>query len=388
MKQSLTILGSTGSIGQNTLDVVARHPDKFQIFALTANKNHARLLQQCLTYQPQYAVLMDADAAEILQSHLSKTDCPTIVLSADQLTWVATEADTVMAGIVGSAGLLPTLAAVKAGKRVLLANKESLVMAGQLMMETAKTSGATLIPVDSEHNAIFQCLPIGYKTGQRPDNVSKLILTASGGPFRETPLEKLSEISPAQAILHPTWNMGPKISVDCATMLNKGLEVIEAHWLFNMPLSEIDVIVHPQSIIHSIVAFEDGSMLAQLGDHDMRIPITYALSWPERMASGVRPLDLNQLTSLSFQPVDLKRFPCLDLAYQAMHMGAGASIVLNAANEIAVSLFLEGQIKYLDIPNVIRHSLDSMGSPLVQTLESILSIDQQTRACALEVAMC
>lgn len=392
MSESITILGSTGSVGRQTLDVISRHPDKFQVTALTAKQNDKLLLEQCKQYRPEYAVLVDADAATRLKQAFKNDSDATnkgdqlrplnqiqVLSGSDALDMVATKSDRVMAAIVGAAGLSSTMAAVKAGKKVLLANKEPLVMAGKYFMAAAKGANASIIPVDSEHNAIFQCLPVGYQTGTRPGNVEKLTLTASGGPFRQLSLDELNDVTPEQAVNHPTWNMGAKISVDSATMMNKGFEVIEAHWLFNMPLEKIEVILHPQSIIHSMVAYCDGSTLAQLGDHDMRVPITSALAWPTRFESGVKPLDFTQIASLDFEPVDLNKYPCLKLAYQAMQSGSEATTILNAANEVAVDAFLNNQITYLDIPKWIEQVLTNLTVKPAKTLSDLIDIDQQTR---------
>lgn len=388
MPTTLTILGSTGSIGQQTLDVIARHPDQFQVHALTAKQNDPLLLQQCVQFRPQVVVMVDEAAAERLQAALNTTQAPSagrplneiqVLQGASALEAVAQQAEMVMAAIVGAAGLASTLAAVKAGKKVLLANKEPLVMAGKHFMSAARDSGAVILPVDSEHNAIFQSLPLGYQTGHRPDQVEKLILTASGGPFRDDSLADLEQVTPAQAVKHPNWAMGAKISVDSATMMNKGLEVIEAHWLFNMPLDHIEVIMHPQSIIHSMVAYVDGSLIAQLGDHDMRIPIASCLAWPQRIDSGVAPLDFKKIASLDFQAVDFERFPCLKLAYLAMQAGSEATTILNAANEVAVAAFLAEEIPYLAIPRWVEDCLTHVLAGTAETLEAIIALDQATR---------
>ena len=344
----LAILGSTGSIGVSTLDVVARHPDRYQVVALTAARQDDVLLEQCLRFKPRYAVLLDGVAAARLTQHIAAAGLKTEVLSGiEALQQVAClpEIDTVMAAIVGAAGLLPTLAAARAGKKILLANKETLVMAGQIFIDAVHQHGATLLPIDSEHNAIFQALPGGYAGNPQASGVSRILLTASGGPFRTTPLAELQHITPDQACAHPNWVMGRKISVDSATMMNKGLEVIEAHWLFNAPAEAIQIVVHPQSVIHSLVQYVDGSVLAQMGNPDMRTPIAYALAYPERIDAGVAPLDLIQIATLNFEAPDFQRFPCLALAYQALQAGGTAPALLNAANEVAVAAFLDRQIE-------------------------------------------
>lgn len=361
--QSITVLGSTGSIGISTLDVVNLNPDRYRIYALTANTRVDLMIPQIQHHRPRYAVLRDAAAAKQLIDQLLRlgiTD--TQVLSGDEgLTTVAAAegVDCVMAAIVGSVGLAPTLAAVEAGKKVLLANKESLVMAGHLFMQAVERSGATLLPIDSEHNAIFQCLPNNFQQGQSSDltaaGVSKILLTGSGGPFRQTPLEQLPQMTPDQACAHPNWDMGRKISVDSATMMNKGLEFIEACWLFATAPENIEIVVHPQSVIHSMVQYCDGSVLAQLGNPDMRTPIAHALAYPERIASGVDSLDIIGIAQLDFEKPDFERFPCLRLAIEAVKTGGTAMTVLNAANEIAVEAFLDRQLKFTDIPVVIEY---------------------------------
>ena len=378
----LTILGSTGSIGTQTLDVISQHPEKFSVFALTANKNIDLLFEQCKKFEPQYAVIVSSDLASLLEERFRAAKIATTVLAGHEaLVDVATDeaADTVMAGIVGAAGLIPTFAAVEAGKRVLIANKEPLVMAGQLFIDAAKKSGAMLLPVDSEHNAIFQCMPNDFHEWERPPGVEKIILTASGGPFRNTTLEQLAEVTPEQAVAHPNWSMGAKISVDSATMMNKGLEVIEAHWLFNMPLSDIDVLIHPQSIIHSLVQYSDGSTLAQLGNPDMRTPIANALAWPHRISAGVDFLDLLRSSPLEFHSVELNKYPCLGLAYQSMETGGVAPIVLNAANEIFVDAFLNKNINYQDIARGIEDALSYSWDFFTNSIEEIVFLDDQVR---------
>ncbi|WP_020558816.1 1-deoxy-D-xylulose-5-phosphate reductoisomerase [Thiofilum flexile] len=380
--KSVTILGATGSIGVSTLDVIAQHPERFKVFALSASQNIERLFAQCQAFKPRYAVLTQVNAAEQLQALLKQVDIPTEVLAGEEaLSFIAAHPDTdyVMAAIVGAAGLRPTLAAAQAGKRVLLANKEALVMSGQLFMDAVQSAGAELLPIDSEHNAIFQCLP----TQNRQQGVQKLLLTASGGPFRTWEQERLASITPAQAVAHPNWSMGKKISVDSATLMNKGLETIEACWLFNMPMEQIEVVVHPQSTIHSMVTYCDGSVLAQLGNPDMRTPIAYALGYPERLPSGVEPLDFFQLARLDFERPDLVRFPCLRLAAEAHQAGGYATIALNAANEEAVQAFLNQQIGFLDIPRLIEQVLAQACSGTPTTLETIFIQDKDSREAAL-----
>ncbi|MBK8184035.1 MAG: 1-deoxy-D-xylulose-5-phosphate reductoisomerase [Candidatus Competibacteraceae bacterium] len=384
----VAILGSTGSIGANTLDVLRRHTDRFAVVALTANRNDEVLFQQCLTWEPDFAVMVDPAAAERLQDRLRLAGRPIEVLGGvSGLERVATlpETDYVMAAIVGAAGLLPTLAAAGAGKRVLLANKEALVMAGPLFMATVRQQGAELLPIDSEHNAVFQCLPPGFAVnGLDRAGVRRILLTGSGGPFRLTPLKSLSEVTPAQACAHPNWVMGRKISVDSATMMNKGLEVIEAHWLFDAPPERIQIVVHPQSVIHSMVEYEDGSVLAQLGNPDMRTPIAQALAWPQRMSSGAPSLDFFQLAQLEFQAPDFQRFPCLRLAIAALAAGGTAPTVLNAANEIAVEAFLEGRLRFTDIPAAVEYTLGQVTPRAAEHLNQILEHDAQARRAAGE----
>ena len=384
----LAILGSTGSIGASTLDVVARHPDRYQVVALTASRQHELLFEQCLRFKPRYAVLLDQAAATRLAQRVDAAGLEIEVLSGvEALQQVAClpEVDTVMAAIVGAAGLLPTLAAARAGKKILLANKETLVMAGRIFMDAVRQHGATLLPIDSEHNAIFQALPGGYAGNPGASGVSKILLTASGGPFRTMPLSELQDITPDQACAHPNWVMGRKISVDSATMMNKGLEVIEAHWLFNAPADAIQVVVHPQSVIHSLVQYVDGSVLAQMGNPDMRTPIAYALAYPERIDAGVAPLDLIQIATLNFEAPDFQRFPCLDLAYQALQAGGTAPAILNAANEVAVAAFLDMQIPFLAIPRVIEKVLAALPVESVNTLDDVLHADATARVAAQEI---
>jgi 1-deoxy-D-xylulose-5-phosphate reductoisomerase len=380
--QSVTILGSTGSIGQNTLDVIARHPDRFRVEALTAHKNVSLLFRQCQQFKPTYAVISDAILASQLKEKLIAEKIKTEVLAGlDAIAQIAGDAGSniVMAGIVGAAGLLPTLAAIRAGKRVLLANKEALVMAADLMMQSVKQYNATLLPVDSEHNAIFQCLPSDFLPGKKLTGVQSIILTASGGPFRHTPISELKNVTPMQAIKHPTWNMGSKISIDSATMMNKGLEVIEAFWLFGLSIEQIQVIIHPQSTVHSLVVFEDASLLAQMGCPDMRIPIANTLGYPERIQSGAKKLDLTALMRLDFETVSLERFPCLRLAYQALKAGGTATAILNAANEVAVEAFCHGQIRFDQISTVVDSVMQKSDSVSAPDLNGILAADKQAR---------
>jgi len=381
----LTLLGATGSIGISTLDVVSRHKDKYEIVALTANRNIDLLVEQCKTWQPKYAVIADHDLAESLMTTLTSRGIDTEVLSgAEGLEYVAAlpEAHYVMAAIVGAAGLLPTLAAAKAGKRVLLANKESLVMSGKLFMDTIHESGAELLPIDSEHNAIFQSMPVNFIDGLTETGVEKIFLTASGGPFRSTPIDELEAVTPEQACAHPNWDMGRKISVDSATMMNKGLEVIEACWLFDTGPEKIQVVLHPQSIIHSLVQYVDGSVLAQLGNPDMRTPIAHALAWPDRIDSGVDSLNLFDVAHLDFEIPDMKRFPCLRLAFEAMTAGGTATAILNAANEVAVDMFLNKQIKYTGIPQVVEATLEKIPAVSADSIETVLAADAEARRFA------
>ncbi|MBU3577135.1 1-deoxy-D-xylulose-5-phosphate reductoisomerase [Polynucleobacter sp. UK-Kesae-W10] len=386
MTKQVAILGSTGSIGVNTLDVIRAHPDRFKVVALTAGKQVERLAEQCIEFQPEIAVVTEVQDAARLEKFLLAKGLRTKVLYGPQaLVTAVTESgcDTVMAAIVGAAGLVPTLAAAQAGKRVLLANKEALVMSGNLFMQAMQRGGGELLPIDSEHNAIFQCLPNGFaKVPQSSLGVEELWLTASGGPFRDTPLEQLAGITPAQACAHPNWVMGKKISVDSATMMNKGLEVIEAFWLFGLPLEKIKVLIHPQSVVHSMVRYRDGSVLAQMGQPDMRTPIAYGLSWPERVDAGVAPLNLAQLAALSFAEPDLARFPCLSLAFAAAKAGGTSPAILNAANEIAVAAFLDEGLPYLQIAKVVEQVLNAIPSSNADSLETILSVDAQARKLA------
>ena len=381
--QNLVVLGATGTVGRNTLDVARRHPEHVRVLALTANRDAAALLALCREFRPALAVLADPIAAGRAKDDFKAIGCE-LLAGAEGLAAAAAhpQAQQVMSAIVGAAGLLPTLAAVRAGKRVLIANKEPLVMAGGLLMNEALHAAATLIPIDSEHNAIFQCLPHGSQCGVPPKGVAALILTASGGPFRETPLAELERVTPAQAVRHPNWVMGPKISVDSATMMNKGLEVIEAATLYCLAPQQIRVVIHPESVIHSLVEYVDGSMLAQLGAPDMRVPIAHALAWPERFASGVSGLDLAELGQMRFLPVDERRFPCLRLAREALIAGGHAPNVLNAANEIAVEAFLSGRITFTRIAAVIEACLEQAPAadlPPAGDLDAVLAVDAWAR---------
>ena len=385
----LLVLGATGSIGRSTLDVAARHPDKLQVVALAARRDVRGMLEAARQFCPKVVAMADEAAArelrsanpgcEVLSGHVAMLD-----LAADS------GSDVVMSAIVGAVGLNPTLAAIRAGKRVLIANKEPLVMAGALMMAEAREHGATIIPIDSEHNAIFQCLPHGYRCGDVPQNVRRLILTASGGPFRETPLEALTAVTPEQAVRHPKWSMGPKISVDSATLMNKGLELIEAAALYGLPREQLEVVVHPESVIHSLVEYVDGSTLAQLGQPDMRVPISHALAWPERWESGVGGLDLAMLGRMHFNAPDLNRFPCLALAQQALALGGNFPNLLNAANEIAVEAFLEGRLGFLGIPRMVESCLQSASAaamPRAMDVDAVMAVDAWARAyCQSEVS--
>ncbi len=385
--QKVTILGASGSIGVSTLDVLARHSSRFEVFALTAHSSAEALFQQCCQFNPRYAVLVDPDQAERLQSMLHGQELRTEVLSgAESLAFVAAhpEVSVVMAAIVGAAGLKPTMAAVEAAKKVLLANKEALVMAGGLFMDAVASSGAVLLPIDSEHNAIFQCLPPDYSAASR-GGVSKILLSASGGPFLQLPISELEKVTPEQACKHPNWAMGRKISVDSATMMNKGLELIEACWLFSVPPTQVEVVIHPQSVIHSLVSYVDGSVLAQMGNPDMRTPIAHALAWPERIDSGVDPLDLVATARLDFSAPDLQRFPCLSLAMQAIKQGGNAPAILNAANEVAVDAFLSGAIGFTDIACVVDSVLDNSPVAEPNSLQAIESSDREARSMAHEV---
>jgi 1-deoxy-D-xylulose-5-phosphate reductoisomerase len=382
----IAVLGSTGSIGENTLDVVARHPDRFEVFALSAHSQVDKLAQQIVRFRPRLACVGTPAHADALRAKLPAGVDTEVLHGADGLETLAAaaEVDAVMAAIVGAAGLRPSLAAARAGKRVLLANKESLVVAGALFMQAVQAGGATLLPIDSEHNAIYQCLPAHAPGGHGLSHkgVQSIVLTASGGPFRCTPVEALASVTPEQACAHPNWVMGRKISVDSATMMNKGLEVIEAHWLFGLPAAQIEVTIHPQSVIHSLVRYVDGSVLAQLGNPDMRTPIAYGLAWPDRIDGGVAPLDLAAICNLQFEAADLERFACLRLAYQALEAGQAACVALNAANEVAVQAFLDRRLGFADIAAVVAECLERVaGMPATRcdALDDILALDAQVR---------
>ena len=384
----VTVLGATGSIGVSTLDVLARHPERYRVVALTANTQEERLYEQCLAHRPEYAVMVDPRAAETLQLRLASVAPEITVLSGvPGLNHVAAleQTDYVMAAIVGAAGLEPTLTAARAGKRVLLANKEALVMSGRIFMDEIRNNGAELLPIDSEHNAILQCMPADFASGLGRVGVRRILLTASGGPFRDWPVERLAAVTPEQAVAHPNWSMGRKISVDSATMMNKGLEVIEACWLFDTNTAQIQVVLHPQSVIHSMVQYVDGSVLAQLGNPDMRTPIAHALGWPRRMDSGVADLDIFDVARLDFQAPDLGRFPCLRLAIEAMEAGGTAPAVLNAANEVAVEAFLEERIAFTAIPRVIEQTLEMCTVRDADRLDVILAEDRAAREQAQAV---
>jgi 1-deoxy-D-xylulose-5-phosphate reductoisomerase len=383
--QKITILGATGSIGVSTLDVVARHPERYAVYALTAHSRVAELAQQCIRFRPQVAVVGTAEAAQeltrLLRQHGLATD---VAYGEAALCSVAAspDCDTVMAAIVGAAGLASTLAAARAGKKVLLANKEALVMSGQLFIDAVKSNHATLLPIDSEHNAVFQCLPPAYQRSPEVHGVAKILLTASGGPFLNRSVDTLDAVTPEQAVAHPNWVMGRKISVDSATMMNKGLEVIEAHWLFGARADQIEVVIHPQSVIHSMVSYVDGSVLAQLGNPDMRTPIAHALAYPERMASGVAQLDLTKIGQLTFERPDFDRFPCLQLAFEALEAGGSAPAILNAANEIAVQAFLDRKIGFRMIGDLIARVLAAVPHGAVTSMEHLLEQDRIARDAA------
>jgi 1-deoxy-D-xylulose-5-phosphate reductoisomerase len=384
-KQLVTVLGATGSVGVSTLDVIARHADRFAVFALTANSNWERLAAQCASFSPSYAVLKNEENADRLRERLGDSNCTTEVLSgADNLCVVAADksVDVVMAAIVGGAGLEATLAAARAGKKLLLANKESLVMSGQLFMETVEREGATLLPIDSEHNAIFQCMANG--ASGHADGVRKILLTGSGGPLLREPVEGLSRVTPDRACAHPNWKMGRKISVDSASMMNKGLEFIEACWLFSVKPRDIEVVIHPQSLVHSMVEYIDGSVIAQLGNPDMRTPIAHGLAWPERIDSGVTGPDFSALADLHFEPVDLNRYPCLKLCQDVASQPQSYAIALNAANEVAVHHFLNELIAFTDIPIIIDSVLEQTSSEEALTIEAIVALDREARIRAEE----
>lgn len=389
---NLSVLGSTGSIGVSTLDVAARNPQRFSVVGLAAGRNVSVMVQQCLQFRPRLAAMADAEAAAAVRAQLKQHGCHTEVLSGEAgVLAVAAqdEAHQVMAAIVGASGLLPTLAAIRAGKRILLANKEALVTCGRLFLQEVQRHQAQLLPVDSEHNAIFQCLPenvqreLGF-CDLAAAGVDKIVLTGSGGPFRTTPLSEFAALTPAQACAHPNWSMGRKISVDSATMMNKGLEYIEARWLFNASAEQMEVIIHPQSIIHSMVRFSDGSVVAQMGNPDMRTPIGHAMAYPERIQTGVAPLDFFRLSGLSFEQPDFNRYPCLQLAIEACQQGQMATTALNAANEISVEAFLQGQIGFTQIATVNRQVLDTLTLPEPTSVEDVLEIDRRARACAAQ----
>jgi 1-deoxy-D-xylulose-5-phosphate reductoisomerase len=383
--QRITILGATGSIGVSTLDVIARHPDRFSVYALTAHSRVEELAAQCIQFRPARAVVGSAAAADQLGALLRAAGCRTEVEWGEAALCAvssATETDAVMAAIVGAAGLAPTLAAARAGKKVMLANKEALVMSGQLFMDAVAESGAVLLPIDSEHNAIFQCLPQGYGRVPAAAGVTKILLTASGGPFLKRDVATLENVTPDEACKHPKWVMGRKISVDSATMMNKGLEVIEAHWLFGAPAEQIEVVIHPQSVIHSMVSYNDGSVLAELGNPDMRTPIAHALAYPERVASGVAQLDLTQVGTLQFEKPDFNRFPCLALAFEALRAGGTAPALLNAANEVAVQAFLDERIGFRRIDRVIAQVMEELPHGAASSIEAVMAQDALARAAA------
>jgi 1-deoxy-D-xylulose-5-phosphate reductoisomerase len=380
--QNVTVLGSTGTIGLQTLDVIAQHTNQYQVYALAANSNVEVLLKQCVQFQPKIAVLLNEQSALDLRSKLQAINSKTEVISGMAgLEQIAgdSDVDIVMAAIVGAAGLKPAMAAAHAGKRILLANKETLVMAGSLFMQAVKAGGATLLPIDSEHNAIFQVMPPQQLAHLSEGGVRKIILTASGGPFRQYSLAQLAAVTPAQALKHPNWVMGAKITIDSATLMNKGLEVIEAHWLFNAKPEQIEVVVHPQSVIHSMVEYIDGSVLAQLGNPDMRTPIAYALGYPNRIGSGVASLNLLEIAKLEFEAPDTQRFPCLQLAYDALKLGGTAPAILNAVNEVAVAAFLNNEIHFLNIPVLIEKALNTLRSEPVSSLAQLIDIDSEAR---------
>jgi len=386
--QRITILGATGSIGVSTLDVIARHPDRYSVYALTAHSRVEALAAQCIQFKPARAVVGSAAAAEQLQALLRAAGSRTEVEWGEAALCAvssAAETDAVMAAIVGAAGLAPTLAAARAGKKVLLANKEALVMSGQLFMDAIAQSGAQLLPIDSEHNAIFQCLPMGYGRVPARAGVTKILLTASGGPFLKRDVATLDNVTPDEACKHPKWSMGRKISVDSATMMNKGLEVIEAHWLFGAPAAQIEVVIHPQSVVHSMVSYDDGSVLAELGNPDMRTPIAQALAYPERIASGVAQLDLAQVGMLQFEKPNFVQFPCLKLAYDALNAGGTAPTLLNAANEVAVAAFLDMRLGFRQIDRVIAAVMDEVAHGAASSIEAVMAQDALARAAAERV---
>ena len=386
--QSITVLGATGSIGVSTLDVIARHPDRYRVYALTAHSRVDELAEQCLRFKPEVAVVGSAEAAGQLSARLQSAGLATLVEYGEQALCDVSSAaacTTVMAAIVGAAGLAPTMAAAHAGKKVLLANKEALVISGQLFMDAVAASGSVLLPIDSEHNAIFQCLPLNYQRQLGHHGIRKILLTASGGPFLDRDVSTLDQVTPEQAVAHPNWSMGRKISVDSATMMNKGLEVIEAHWLFGAAANQIEVVIHPQSVIHSMVSYADGSVLAQLGNPDMRTPIAHALAYPDRIESGVDTVDLTKIAQLNFRPPDYLRFPCLKLAFDALHAGGSAAAVLNATNEVAVEAFLDRQIGFRKIPELIDAVLNRLPVEPVTDLGAVLAMDKSARLLARQL---
>ena len=383
--QNVVILGATGTIGLQTLDVIAQHPERFVVYALTANSSVERMLELCLKYQPRYAVMLQPKFADLLAAQLKQHNSSIVVLCGeDALSGIVShpEVDVVMAAIVGAAGLHPAMAAAKSGKRILIANKETLVMAGSLFMKAVQEGAATLLPIDSEHNAIFQVMPQQRTAYLSEMGIRRILLTASGGPFRNYSLTQMQAVTLEQALNHPNWVMGPKITIDSATMMNKGLEVIEAHWLFNAAAEQIDVVVHPQSVIHSMVEYNDGSVLAQLGNPDMRTPIAYGLGYPHRLESGVSSLDLLKIGRLDFSAPDVKRFPCLRLAYDALNAGGTAPAILNAANEVAVEAFLAGRIGFMEIPHIIESVLSSSVLDTVESIAQLVAVDAEARSCA------
>ena len=380
--KGICILGATGSIGVNTLDVANRYPEKYKIIALSANSQVDRLVEQCELYNPEYAVMASVSAAEELSIKLkAKNSSVQVLAGIEGLETIASlpQVDYVMAAIVGAAGLKPTLAAARAGKRILLANKEALVMSGQIFMDEVKKNNAELLPIDSEHNAIFQCMPKNYENGLKESGITKILLTGSGGPFRTKVLSELQNVTPDEACAHPNWSMGRKISVDSATMMNKGLELIEACWLFNTTPDDIQIIVHPQSVVHSMVQYSDGSVLAQLGQPDMRTPIAHALAWPERIESGVENLDFFSTAKFEFEAPDYERFPCLRLAEESIRKGGTAPAILNAANEVAVASFLDNELKFTDIAYIVEQTLNNLSSRPALSLTEILEDDLAAR---------
>ena len=384
--EKIVILGSTGSIGCNVLEVIKLHKEKYKVFALTANKNVDLLTQQCVDFEPEFVIALNQDANQQLKKNLLALNIKTVVLDDEKsLDWLASHKDTatVISAIVGAAGLMPTMAAANSGKKILLANKETLVMAGELFVKAVKKSNAILIPIDSEHNAILQVLPQSKKMNHKSNGIRKILLTASGGPFRTFSKEELKHVTPKEALKHPNWLMGKKITIDSATMMNKGLEIIEACWLFDIPACDIEVVIHPQSIIHSLVEYIDGSTLAQMGNPDMRTPIAYALSHPERIESGVSGLDLIKTKRLDFEAPDLDKFPCLGLAYKALLMGQSAPTILNAANEVAVDAFLVESITFNQIAELIEYCMSAMKPQPLDSIEIVLEVDSKTRQLAL-----